>query len=230
METQLQSGSNVNNETLLKKGAETLGLSLEERCIQSLLTYFQELKRWSLRINLISRGSDDKQIIDTHFLDSLSLLLLLEKEKGVHLLDVGSGAGFPGLVLAVALPDASFTLLEPRLKRVSFLRHIIRLLGLNNVKVEAKRVEELGRISEGSYTHITSRAVAAPADFLSMSMPFLKQGATAIIMAAKEESLQTAFDNNTSVRIESSHTLHLPYSNAERVIAAVVSFPVKDNR
>lgn len=109
------------NRRLLLDGAAQLGINLEPAACERLQIYLNELMKWNQRINLIARNTGEQQAIEIHFLDSLALLPLLTRtDDAVHLLDVGSGAGFPGLVLACVLPEAHFTLVEPRQKRVSF--------------------------------------------------------------------------------------------------------------
>ena len=125
---------------LLVRGAAQLGLAMDVAGVERLLVYLAELMKWSRRVNLIARDTPEAQVVETHFLDSLTLLPFLDGAGEVHLLDVGSGAGFPGLALACVRPDARFTLCEPRQKRVSFLRHVVRTLGLANVEVVSAAV------------------------------------------------------------------------------------------
>ena len=148
---------------LLVRGGAQLGLAVDPAGVERLLAYLAELMKWSRRVNLIARDTPEAQVVETHFLDSLTLLPFLDGAGEVHLLDVGSGAGFPGLALACMRPDGRFTLCEPRQKRVSFLRHVVRTLGLANVEVVAERVEAHLADWPGRFTHITSRAVAEPA-------------------------------------------------------------------
>lgn len=155
-----------------------LDRDVEER----LLRYFLELKRWSQKVNLIARGTGDEDILEKHFLDSLTILPFLNG-KNPHLLDIGTGAGFPGLVCKVAMPELRVTLVEPRLKRVSFLRHIIRTLALEDIVVLECRVEdEVALPSEGGFSHICSRAVSDIKVFLGMCSRFAKPETKVICM------------------------------------------------
>jgi len=208
---------------LLTQGAGQLGLDLGTESYQRLLVYFTELAKWSQRINLIARDTQELQIIENHFLDSLTLLPLLQgQDEPVHLLDVGSGAGFPGLVLACVLPGARFTLVEPRQKRVSFLRHLIRTLGLTQVEVIADRIEAHAGEWQGRFSHVTSRAVAEPGLFLPLVRPLLTPETRVILMLAREESL-AGIERLASGpwRIEETRTLTLPFSGAPRLLAVV---------
>ena len=209
---------------LLVRGAAQLGLAMDVAGVERLLVYLAELMKWSRRVNLIARDTPEAQVVETHFLDSLTLLPFLDGAGEVHLLDVGSGAGFPGLALACVRPDARFTLCEPRQKRVSFLRHVVRTLGLANVEVVAERVEAHLADWPGRFTHITSRAVAEPAAFLPLVRPLLTPAARVLLMLARAEGL-AGIDHLASGpwRIERERRFVLPFSKASRLVAAVVA-------
>ena len=172
----------------LLTGLERLGLSITNNAVDKLQLYCHELQKWSRKINLIARDTSATEIIEKHFLDSLTLLPLVQRHGGVgaSLLDVGSGAGFPGLVLAAVMPEMQFTLIEPRQKRVAFLKHIIRTLKLNNTAVQEARLEpDAGCMAE--FTFITSRAVAAPAVFLSMLAAVGPKTLVILMQAAEDQ-------------------------------------------
>ncbi|SHO48782.1 16S rRNA (guanine(527)-N(7))-methyltransferase RsmG [Desulfopila aestuarii] len=206
----------------LRQGLAALAIDVNDTGIDRLYRYFLELKKWSTRVNLIAKGSTDDQIIENHFLDSLTLLPLL-LEKNVHLLDIGTGAGFPGLVLKAAFPKMTITLVEPRLKRVSFLRHVARTLELTNVTVQACRVEDENVLpGDAPYTHITSRAVTDIAGFLDMTARFNNPGLEVICMKGPKWSEE--LDGARAV-LEKLHYVRtatfsheLPVSRAERTL------------
>ena len=214
----------IDKRRLLHEGAGQLGIALAEDDLDRLMVYCAELAKWSRRINLIARDTPELQIIENHFLDSLTLLpLLRQQEMGpVHLLDVGSGAGFPGLVLACAMAEAQFTLVEPRQKRVTFLRHLVRTLGLTNVAVVADRIEAHAAAWQGRFSHITSRAVAEPSVFLPLVRPLVTPEAKVILMLAREEALAGVVQEGADPwRIVETRALHLPFSGAPRLLAVV---------
>jgi 16S rRNA (guanine527-N7)-methyltransferase len=205
-------------------GLERLGLSIPHAAVDSLLLYCQELQKWNRKINLIARETTAAEVVEKHFLDSLALLPLLNKYgggPGAHLLDVGSGAGFPGLVLAAAMPELRVTLLEPRQKRTAFLRHIARTLGMTNVTVREERLEP-GRPLPEPFDCITSRAVAAPEVFL----PLIEQAAgpetVVILMLATEE--RQSWDASRWQTVEQLKFV-LPFSGDPRLLAAVRKQP-----
>lgn len=148
--------------------------------VARLETYLNELLKWNSKVNLVAREMTVEEILEKHFLDSLSLLSVLERnvQDATHdlpsLLDVGSGAGFPGLVLKIARPDLSVTLVEPREKRVYFLRQVIRVLGLRNIEVVPARLGGGGADPLGGkrYSTITSRAFSELSFFLGLVAPY----------------------------------------------------------
>jgi 16S rRNA (guanine527-N7)-methyltransferase len=139
-------------EKFLARGLDIMGLSLDNQpqALSRLSHYFQELKKWNKKVNLVARTLDDQQILENHFLDSLTLLSLLQQEslKQEILLDVGTGAGFPGLVLKAACPTLSVTLVEPRKNRFYFLKHIARMLNLKGLEVLDISLEEKVKAKE----------------------------------------------------------------------------------
>lgn len=208
---------------LLVRGAVQLGLAVDDAGVDRLLLYLAELMKWNRRVNLIARNTPESQVVESHFLDSLTLLPLLSEPEEIHLLDVGSGAGFPGLVLACVRREARFTLGEPRQKRVSFLRHMIRTLGLTNVEVVTERVEAHAPDWQGRFSHITCRAVAEPAAFLPLVRPLVTPATRVLLMLARAEGL-VGIDQLDSGpwRVEAKHRLVLPFSGAGRLIATLV--------
>jgi 16S rRNA (guanine527-N7)-methyltransferase len=203
----------------LSKGLEILGIDIPKKSYARLELYFTELKKWSKRVNLIAKKASDEQIIENHFLDSLMILPLLE-EPGAHLLDVGTGAGFPGLICKAARPELLVTLVEPRLKRVSFLKHIVRTLDLQGVNTVACRVEDEDALSSNdSFTHVTCRAVTDIGAFLEMVKRFSPSSGQLICM--KGPKWQEELDSASEI-LQQSYVLKkvvkqaLPFSGAER--------------
>ena len=208
---------------LLRSGLKQLGLSVDEPVVEQLLVYAGELQKWNRRINLVARNTSPADVIEKHFLDSLTLLPFFESSGAQQiLLDVGTGAGFPGLVLAVALPDLQVILVEPRSKRVSFLRHVIRTLALANVEVVGQRLESVPELYTRNIDFVTSRAVAEPSVFLPMVAPFLARGARALLMLGREQALQFEIDNpDAGIILEEKRDVILPFCGAERTVCKV---------
>lgn len=173
-----------------------LGLTISPEGESKVILYCQELLKWNRRINLIARNTPAPEALEKHFLDSLSLLTILHRytENTPALLDVGTGAGFPGLVLAAVRQDLQVTLVEPRLKRVSFLRHIVRSLKLENVKIVADRLEHAGCVA-GDFPVITGRAVASVSNFLGLVSSVASADSVVICMQSVTGSNENVSDS-----------------------------------
>jgi 16S rRNA (guanine527-N7)-methyltransferase len=126
---------------ILKKGLYELGLFASDQRINAFITYLSELKKWNKAYNLTGIR-DDEDIIVKHFFDSLLYLKPLPDSE-IRVADIGSGAGFPGVPIAIIRPETEMYLIEPSGKKSAFLRHIIWLLGLKRVHVVEKRIEEV---------------------------------------------------------------------------------------
>ncbi len=199
----------------LVEGAGVLDVELGEDDVERLRLYFVELKKWGRRMNLVAKRCTDLQLVENHFLDSLALLPLLTG-GGVHLLDVGCGAGFPGLVCKVVKPAMRVTLVEPRLKRVSFLRHMVRVLNLAHVRVEACRVEDDVLQEYDNFSHITCRALTDTATFLGMVKRFFPSRAGVICMKGPRWRGEFAETELQSFVLREVKNYSLPFSGAKR--------------
>jgi 16S rRNA (guanine527-N7)-methyltransferase len=128
--------------TLLRTSLERANLSLEQEKQEKFLVYLEELKRWNKKINLTAI-TEDSEIIEKHFINSLLFSFFIMPRRGLKVMDLGSGAGFPGLPVKILLPEVSMTLLEASQKKTAFLKHICRALELKEVECLAKRSEDL---------------------------------------------------------------------------------------
>lgn len=206
----------------LLAGLEILEIEVSSEAIDRLSVYFRELKKWSKKVNLIAKSTGDEQIIENHFLDSLTILpLLLLHGVQTHLLDIGTGAGFPALICKAVNTELAVTLVESRLKRVSFLGHIVRTLGLKDVKILACRVEDEEQLpTTGEFTHITARAVTEIGSFLQMVERFSSSAPQLICMKGRKwrEELGAAQEILDRSRYALDRVEHctLPFSGAER--------------
>ena len=123
---------------------DTLGLSVDQGLRERFEKYIDELLRWNQKINLTATKKPE-EILSNHILCSLSYLMAFTPKPGLQAIDIGSGAGFPGIPLKIYSPDLSLTLLEPSQKKLAFLRHIGRLLQLKDVTYLAMPVEGMDR-------------------------------------------------------------------------------------
>ncbi|MCS7235040.1 MAG: 16S rRNA (guanine(527)-N(7))-methyltransferase RsmG [Armatimonadota bacterium] len=161
----------------LEEACRALGLVLSDRQRAQLLGYRDLLARWNVRVDLVAPASVE-EILRAHVLDSLLLLVMVRPPQGGSVADVGSGAGLPGLVWAVARPDLQVVLLEPRKKRAAFAERAAVQLQIPNVQVEALRAEEACTRPQyqAKFDVVVARAVAAPAVVLRMARRLLRGG------------------------------------------------------
>jgi 16S rRNA (guanine527-N7)-methyltransferase len=210
-------------ETILREGLARLGLTASDAAVTGLCRYHAELAKWSQKMNLIARAPL-AEVIETHFLDSLTLLPVLEElPAGGPLLDIGSGAGFPGLALKIARPELAVSLVEPRQKRISFLRHVIRTLGLTGIEAVEERIEPGQATLRGekrAFPIITSRAFTAIAPFLDCCAALSPPGGAVICMKgrrAPEEIAQwQALAPGSPYALTKTFETALPFSNIPR--------------
>lgn len=177
---------------LLVSECRSFGLELGERQKQQLEAYAELLIDWNSRMNLTAICQPE-EIVVKHFLDSLLLLKHIDLPGGAAVIDVGTGAGFPGMVLKIARPDLELTLLDSLKKRISFLEELGRNLELPVVAVHG-RAEELGRRPEyrERYDLATARAVARLAVLGEYCLPFVKPGGRFISMKGPDVSAEIA--------------------------------------
>ncbi len=166
----------------LARVAESLfGLRLSDEQLRAFGLYARELLAWNQRVNLTAI-TEPHEIEVKHFLDSLSCLLALKPRAGDQLVDVGSGAGFPGIPLKIGCPQIQVVLVESIGKKAEFCRHIVQMLGLEGVEVIQARAELIGRSAEhrGRYDWAVARAVARLPVLLEVLLPLLRVGGVAI--------------------------------------------------
>ena len=164
-------------EAFLQKNAAYLGVTLNETQLKAFKVYLDMLISWNSRMNLTAI-TDPNQIIIKHFIDSLSLLRFLPRNKPFRIIDAGTGAGFPGAPLAIAAPLLSVTLMDSLNKRLIFLNELIKAIGLNNAVTVHSRLEDAGRAKEHrEYYHAAvSRAVARMSVLAEYCLPLVMPG------------------------------------------------------
>lgn len=167
----------------LHTGALALGCALSETQLAQFETLFVLLEEWNEKLNLTS--IDPVDFVALHFLDSLTLYPLISDSK--RILDVGTGPGFPGLPLAIALPDATVTVLDSIRKKLEFTRVAAERLGLP-LSIRCERAEQAAHAPEmrETFDTVVSRAVADLSLLVHWTLPFLRVGGTAIAMKGKE--------------------------------------------
>jgi 16S rRNA (guanine527-N7)-methyltransferase len=185
----------------LDRGARSLGLKLTEQQLATFQAYYQELVAWNQRFNLTAI-TEYEQVQIRHFVDSLSCLLPLGEmaaahpDVPLHCLDVGSGAGFPGLPIKICRPQVHMVLLEATGKKVGFLEHVVAYLGLKDVVAIHGRAEEVAHDAahRERYDLVFARAVAELPVLAEYVLPFCRLGGRVILQKGvqAQEEAQTA--------------------------------------
>lgn len=194
--------------TRLRAGAHELGLTLSDNQLLQLMAYQAELLKWNSAYNLTAIR-DPMQMVVRHLLDSLAVL---PHVRG-RVLDVGAGAGLPGLVLAIAQPALDVTTLDSNGKKARFMRHAVRTLNLSNVEVIEGRVEAYQPIAP--FDCIISRAFASLTDFFTQTAHLLAPGGQWVAMKGKLDTGELAAIP-ANIELRETHRLHVPGLNEDR--------------
>lgn len=168
---------------LLEKAAQEYGLTISDTQIEQFSKYMELLKEWNQKINLTAI-TDDEGIIKKHFIDSMSIFQSGVIKEGMTLIDVGTGAGFPGIPVKIMMPSVKVTLLDSLNKRIKYLNEVIDELGLEGISTIHARAEELSRTSEyrEGFDIATARAVASLNKLSEFCIPYVKKDGYFIAM------------------------------------------------
>lgn len=160
-----------------EKGLADLGISLDETQIKQFLDYYELLVETNKVMNLTAITEFD-EVIEKHFLDSLSLCRIYDLNREIRVLDLGTGAGFPGVPLKIVFPQIRLVLADSLNKRIKFLENVVGELSLQNVSCVHGRAEEMGRNKEyrEQFDLCVSRAVANLSSLSEYCIPFVKEG------------------------------------------------------
>ena len=175
------------NTEKFERGLEELGISLSEEQIGQFLTYYEMLVEKNKVMNLTAI-TDFDEVLEKHFEDSLSLIQAVDLEKSQAVIDLGTGAGFPGIPLKIAFPNLQITLADSLNKRILFLDDVIRELGLTGIDTVHGRAEDLAKNSDyrEKFDLCVSRAVANLSTLSEYCLPFVKIGGKFISYKAGE--------------------------------------------
>lgn len=190
------------------------GVTLSSKQLESMSIFLRELMSWNKRMNLTGPLSEER-IIEELIADSVMPSPFLPDEGSV--LDVGSGAGFPALPLKICKPELQFFLLEPRSKRVSFLKHVIRCAELKKIQVLKGRIEEVASdFPFEKFDIVTSRAVTSLSRVVEWCTPYLREGGLLVTFLGRQ--FKAILENNRAILTENRLAIHHsePYTFQEK--------------
>ena len=219
------------------KGAENLGISFSKEQIDKFYYYYEILNEWNKVMNLTAI-TELEDVIYKHFIDSLSLVMAVKEigERESNLIDVGTGAGFPGIPLKIIFPKISVVLLDSLNKRVRFLHEVIEKLNLTEIEAVHGRAEDFGqdRIYREKFDYCVSRAVANMVTLAEYCIPFVKTGG--VFVAYKSGKIQEEMERGKkAVEIFGGEVVNLEKfvlagTDAERELVVVKKVRKTDKR
>lgn len=202
------------------------GVHLNDNQLSQFSLYERHLQAWNQDINLTAI-SDTDGIRQKHFLDSISVMKVLRKLTVQSMIDIGTGAGFPGLVLKILLPDIRLTLVESIGKKVQFCEFVARELGMSQVNVTKARAEELGQAPEHreKYDVAIARAVAELSILSEYLLPFVKRGGIMVAQKGEKGPAETHTAQNAihllGGKVRFVHQVTLPGVVEERYLIEI---------
>ncbi len=212
---------------------ELLKLHIEISDIQlkKLEKYYEILERENKLYNLTSI-TEKESVFLKHFYDSLTIVKIIDLNEGT-LCDLGTGAGFPGMVLKIMFPNLKVTLIDATLKKCNFLEKVIKELNLENIKVINARVEEYAKIEREKYDIVTARAVAPLKHLLEYGVPLLKVNGTFVAMKGNiNEELNGIenYENKLKIKQNKRIDFQLPIENSNRTLISFIKLEVTNNK
>ena len=208
------------NKELFIKEVEKLGIEVNSEKLEKLDLFYKLLIEWNEKINLTTIVEEEAVYLK-HFYDSLTLYRDIDLTKAIKICDVGSGAGFPGIVLKIFFPNINITLIDSLNKRVIYLNEIINKLGLGGIVAIHSRMEDFSRIHEGEFDFITARAVSQLPILCEICVKALKIGGSLVFMKANCEEELVSIDKNIEklgLKLDSVDKFILPIENSNRAI------------
>jgi len=181
----------MNNEEILRQGINGFGIEANDQMIDDLKTYREILVDWNQKMNLTGI-EEEKEVFIKHFLDSISAVSNGYIKDGISLIDVGTGAGFPGLPLKICLRNIKLTLLDSLNKRINFLQEVSNTINLEDIEFIHGRAEDFGKDSKyrEQFDVATARAVAGLPILMEFCVPFVKVGGYFVCLKGPNANLE----------------------------------------
>ena len=214
----------MNKETFIKE-LEKIGISITKEQLNNLEIYYNLLVEENKKYNLTSI-TNKEEVYLKHFYDSLTTIRSIKLDDQ-YVCDVGTGAGFPGIVLKVVFPNIKLDLIDATLKKCNFLKLVIQKLNLKNVTVINARIEDYSKINREKYDIVTSRAVAPLKHLLEYSIPLLKVNGTFVALKSNlTEELKNIDNYYKKLYLENENiiTFKLPIEKSNRTIYKIEKY------
>ena len=211
------------NLDLFIEETKKLGIELTSQQLEKLNQFYELLISWNQKMNL-TRIIEKEDVYLKHFYDSLTLSKVIDLNQDLTICDVGSGAGFPGIVLKICFPNLKITLLDSLQKRVNYLNEIIKELDLKNIEAIHTRAEDYAKQNREKFDIVTARAVANLKILSELCIPMVKVNGLFIVMKANiEEEIENSTEilNKLDSKIEKIETFYLPIENSIRNIILI---------
>lgn len=197
-----------------------INIEITDFQLEKLDEYYELLLEWNKKINL-TRIIEKEDVYLKHFYDSLTLSKVIDLNKNIELCDIGTGAGFPGIVLKIVFPKLKVTLVDSLLKRINFLNIVIDKLKLENIEAIHIRAEDFAKKNKNKYDVVTSRAVSRLSNLLNYCMPILKKNGVFLPMKANCDEEINEIKNNKRIKIIKVEKFILPIENSNRTIIEI---------
>lgn len=213
----------MNKEEFVEE-VKKLNIEVTDDKLELLEKFYNLLIEWNEKINLTTIVEKDKVYLK-HFYDSLTLSKEIDFTQNISLCDVGSGAGFPGIVIKIFFPNVKITLIDSLQKRVNYLNEVIKKLNLKDIKAEHYRMEDYSRLHEEEFDYITARAVANIGIISEISVRALKINGHMVFMKANcndELDIFLANAKKIGIVLESTNEFQLPYEFSNRTLVNMV--------
>ncbi len=202
---------------------EKINIKLTENQLNQLEIYYNLLIEWNQKMNLTSITKKEDVYLK-HFYDSLTINKIIDLTKEETLCDIGTGAGFPGMVLKIVFPNLNITLVDSLNKRLEFLKELSTKLDLKNIEFVHMRAEEYALKNREKFDVVTARAVSHLSNLLEYSIPIVKTEKYFIAMKANIEKEKKEAENALKLlnsKIEKELNFHLPIENSNRTLLKI---------
>lgn len=202
---------------------EKLGIHITENQLNQLEKFYELLISWNEKINL-TRITEKEDVYLKHFYDSLTLIKTIDLTQDLSLCDVGTGAGFPGVVLKIVFPNLKITLIDSLQKRINYLNEVIKELNLQNIEAIHTRAEDYARKNRETYDIVTARAVANLKIISELCIPMIKENGYFIAMkanATEEIAASKTMIIELGAKLENTIEFILPIENSNRTLIKI---------